>query len=224
MKLARLLFLFLTLALASVPPASGQEGVPLGLGVAAPYLTPEQPLYFYTLSSPVHHPGNALRADSVTFRQGKHHVEIASAPPWLVPEELVLDYDAFLLRIVTVSQNWLEVVVNMSEELPRSTPRTMWVLRNAVEFYPWAEFLPNVAFVEPLDPQANPVRVGPDEETDRTAHAPALRPIALQGDWLLVFTDSDADRVPPLGWIRWRAPDPSVTGGYRLLIAYSLRA
>jgi hypothetical protein len=39
-------------------------------------------------------------------------VDIAEAPPWLVPQHLELDYEIFHLRAMTVTPEWLEVIGN----------------------------------------------------------------------------------------------------------------
>jgi hypothetical protein len=197
-------------------PHPPPQAIPLGLGIAQVPPTPERPLYFYSLSTVAQHPDETAPTDSLTFRQGAHHVEIATAPPWFVPEVLKLDYDALFLRAVTLSHDWVEVVVNTSETLPRMIPRTMWVRREAVAFRPWAAFLLDVAAVEPLDQEANPIRTGPsDEAAVLSAAWLPVRPLAVQGDWLLVSTLGLADRIPPAGWLRWRGED-------RLLVAYAI--
>jgi hypothetical protein len=104
----------------------------------------------------------------------------------------------------------VEVVVN------RETGQTRWVDRQAVEFFEWPDFLLKAVAVEALDPEANPIRSGPDESTPILSSAPAdLRPVAVRGSWLQVSTAGLADRIVPTGWIRWRDGD-------RLLVSYSL--
>jgi hypothetical protein len=199
-------------------PLPNPDPLPLGLGLVQVHPSPDRPLYFYALAPAdvEGHPDAAAPADSLTFRQGEHHVEIATAPPWFVPEVLKLDYDVLFLRTVTLAHDWVEVVVNTSAELPRMTPRTMWVRREAVAFRPWVAFLLDVAAVEPLDLEANPVRTGPDDGAAVLSEAwVPVRPLAVQGDWLLVSTLGLADRIPPAGWLRWRSGD-------RLLVAYAI--
>ena len=184
--------------------------VPVGVGLVRPALVPGQPLYFYGVSDLDDRPGALVPQDSLTFRQGAHYVDVATAPPWFVPEVLKLDYDLLVLRAKTLARHWVEVVVN------QRTGETRWVDRHAVRLDLWPDALLNMAAVEVSDPQANPIRSGPDAATPvlRTTLA-LLQPLAVQGDWLRVGPSELADQQVPQGWVRWRDGD-------RLLITYSL--
>lgn len=202
--------LCLLVPLALLPPTPQ----PAGLGVARVPAAPELPLYLYALASVEQRPGEVAPADSVTFRAGPYHAEVATAPPWFAPEHLKLDYDLLLLRVVTVAHEWLEVVVSDPARASRWDPPTRWVERRAVAFEPWPVFLLGVPTVAPLDQAANLVRTRPDVSAPPLSEAwLPVRPLAVQGDWLLVSTHGLADRIPPTGWLRWR-------GGGLLLIRY----
>jgi hypothetical protein len=121
-----------------------------------------------------------------------------------------------LLRAVTVSRNWIEVVVNNSSPRPRFTPHTFWVARESVVFSYWPEFLLSVAAVEVLDASATPLHQEPDDKARVLPFPsqPLLRPFAIQGYWMQVATVDEANTAP-IGWIRWRDDD-------QLLLSYSL--
>lgn len=203
--------LFASLASASnVDLFASVSDLPMGLGMASPHLVPGvvrmygQPDLF----DPFHRPAVS---DSVVFVQGEHHVEISFAPPWFVPAHMKLDYDLLLLRALTVSQNWIEVVVNEHDG------RTAWILRHDLELRLWHEFILGVVAVETLDPATNPIRIKPLDHAAILADGAnaLLKPLAVCGDWLLVETHQLADCIQPTGWIRWRE-------GGRLLVEYSL--
>ena len=71
--------------------------------------------------------------------------------------------------------------------------------------------------VEIFDPETNPIRIKPLDHASIMADGAdaLLKPLAVQGDWLMVDTSGLADRIAPTGWIRWR-------DGERLLVRYNL--
>lgn len=174
--------------------------LPLGLGIASPTIVPETPLYFYSEPDFDAMPYQFKPVDSVTFTKGKHYIDIATAPPWLVPEHIKLDYGIFTFRVVTYSQNWLEVIVNNTNGLTR------WIDRQAVGYKEWSTYLTEIVAVEIIDVEKNPIRTKAQDNASILAQVPGaqLRPIAVKGDWLLVSTVGLADRIVPTGWVRWR--------------------
>ncbi len=194
----------------SEPFAQDRGDAPMGLGIAAPLLESGLPLYFR--SGPEF---DAAVADSVTFSGTGNSLDIATAPPWLVPEHLKLDYQIFLFRVVSISRHAVELLVN------KTSGKTAWVHRADVTFRSWPEFFSEVFSVEQLDVAANPVRPRPFTYSDPLSVQPDagsgfLDVLQVRGDWLQVQQIGDAmDPVGPPGWIRWR-------DGEQLLISWSL--
>lgn len=174
--------------------------LPLGIGIASPTIAPEQPLYFYSEPDFDASPYQFKPVDSVTFTKGEHYKDIATAPSWLVPEHIKLDYGIFTFRVVTYSQNWLEVIVNNTNGLTR------WIDRQAVDYKEWGTYLTEIVAVEVIDVEKNPIRTKPQDNAGILAQVPGaqLRPIAVKGDWMMVSTVGLADRIVPTGWIRWK--------------------
>lgn len=185
--------------------------LPLGIGIVSPTITPGRPLFFYNSPDYDVDPSSLKPADSITFEKGEYYTDIATAPPWLSPEHIKLDYQILNFRAVTYSQNWIEVIVN------NTNGQTAWVNRQDVGYKEWGTFLTEVVAVEIIDVDKNPIRIKPLDHAGILAQVPGaqLRPIAVKGDWLLVSTVGLADRIVPTGWIRWRHGDV-------LLITYSL--
>jgi len=185
--------------------------LPLGVGMVQPYLVPGQALYFYGVPPRDGLPGEAAPVDSLTFLAGPYYTDVATAPPWFVPEVFKLDYNLLYLRAKTLTLHWIEVVVNTQ------TGETRWVDRHAVAFVDWPTFLLGAVSVEVIAPEANPIRSGPGEETALLDAKPdePLQPQAVQGGWMKVGASIFADRAVPTGWIRWH-------GGERLVIDYAL--
>lgn len=177
--------------------------LPLGIGIASPDINIDKPLYFYAMPDFDALADQMKPIDSVTFKNGKYYVDISTAPPWLVPEQLKLDYQIFNFRVVTYSQNWVELIVN------NTNGRTAWVDRHAIDYKEWGAFLTEVVAVEILDSNKTPVRSNPQDNASILAQVPGaqLRPIAVKGDWLMVSTVGLADRIVPTGWIRWKKDD-----------------
>jgi hypothetical protein len=190
-------------------PLVARADLPLGVGIARVQPKPGAALRFYRHPGVGETPDTYPPADIVTFGAGQPSVDIAEAPPWLVPEHLKMDYEIFHLRVVTLSAGWLEVIGNST------TGETYWVDRSEVEFVSWYEFLLSTPSIEAFDANANPIRARPLDAAPilSTARA-ALPPLAVQGDWLKVATGHLADRIQPEGWIRWRRGD-------RLLVTYN---
>lgn len=190
-------------------PQVARADLPIGIGIARVPPKPGDVLRFYGEPVLGVEPGDNPPSDIVKFGPGQPSVDIAEAPPWLVPEHLKMDYELFHLRVLTLGARWAEVIGNST------TGETRWVDRSQVEFVSWPEFLLNVPSVEAFNAEANPVRARPLDTSPilSTARA-ALPPLAVQGDWLKVATRDLADRMPPEGWIRWRRGD-------RLLVTYN---
>ncbi|MGE0587485.1 MAG: hypothetical protein AB7O48_02860 [Cyclobacteriaceae bacterium] len=182
-----------------------------GIGIARVSPSPDRPLRFYSKPDFDSVPYQFKAIDSVTFIKGEHYIDIATAPPWLAPEYIKLDYDQFLFRVVTYSQNWIEVIVN------NMNGQTFWVDAQAVEYEDWGTFLTGVVAVEVLDADKNPIRGKALDQASIIASVQGaqLRPVAVKGDWLMVSTVGLADRIVPTGWIRWKKGD-------QLLISYSV--
>ena len=198
-----------TTLLAQRNPIIRRADLPAGLGIARVTPASGSVLHFYRPPRIGESPGDYPPSDTVKFSPGKPSVEIGEAPPWLVPDQLKMDYEIFYLRVVTLTRDWVEVIGNSS------TGETTWVSREAVSYTSWPEFLLEVHSVEAFDPEASPVRARPLDSSPilSTARA-ALAPLAIQGEWMKVDTNELADRIQPEGWIRWRRGD-------RLLVTYN---
>jgi len=179
-------------------PAAGVT-LPIGLGIAQVSPVPGGTLRFYSGSMIGQKPGDVPASDTVKFGPGLPSVDIAEAPPWLVPEHLKMDYELFWLRVVTITPDWLEVIGNSR------TGDRKWIERTAAEFVAWPEFLLRVNSIEAIDAVATPVRARPLDASPILSSARAALPVlAVQGEWARVATHDLADRMPPEGWIRWR--------------------
>ena len=174
------------------------DGTEMGIGMVS--VSPEtgRTLRFY--SKPNHNelPENLQAVDSLTFKDARHFVDIATAPPWFVPHYMKLDYGILQLIAVTVQKNWIEVVVN------KTNGQTSWVYRQDVGYSTWSEFLLNVHSVELLNATDFPPRIkpmdhaSPDQSVDANG---VFYPVAIKDDWLQVHPDKETNHDI---WVRWK--------------------
>lgn len=191
---------------------SSQETEPaIGLGFFKRHFSETPILYFYgnlNYEKPIHdHP----RMDSIVFTRTEYGgFDISSAPPWLVPAHLKLDYDILYFRVVSVGRDFAEVIVN------EQTQQTAYVNRSAGTVLYWHDFFLNVFAVEFPEGKQQPIRIKP------LSHASAvntsyefLSPLEIQDEWMRVQLMDENVNLVGSGWIQWRS-------GNKLLIEYSL--
>lgn len=171
----------------------------MGMGYFIPNFYENQTLYFYgnlNLEKSImeHSP-----LDSITFRRNKYNqFEITTAPPWLVPEVMKLDYDLLYFRIKSISQDVAEVVVN------DTNGRTSFVDRKDGEIRYWPDFLLGVNSVEFLPDSNEKVRARPFESAETvTSLFEFMRPLRIQNDWMQVLLVDGDFETKGIGWIRW---------------------
>ena len=184
---------------------------PMGMGFFKPNFYEHPVLYFYgnlNLEKPVNdHPSY----DSITFKRNEYdQFEIATAPPWLVPQHLKLDYGILYFKVQSVSRDFIEITVNAKSN------RTTYVDRNAGKILYWPEFLLGIHSVEFIPGMEQTVRVKPlDFAGEVITPFQFMRPMVIQGNWMLVeLKDGNFKKIGE-GWIRWRNNE-------QLLIKYSL--
>jgi hypothetical protein len=173
---------------------------PSSLGLFKPKLRETGVLYFYKEINAGKSIDEHTPYDSMTIKiVDPGIVQITSAPPWLVPEHLKLDYDILYFTTVSYSSNFVEVVGN------RFTGQTTYVSRFSGDIIFWEEFLMTVNSVSQNDPSENPVRIKPlDHASTASINGSILRPIRLNAEWIQVEVLDDNLKSVGKGWIRWR--------------------
>ena len=184
---------------------------PMGLGCFQPHTFDQPVLYVYgppqTGKSILELPAQ----DSVVFGKTEYGgTDILSAPPWLVPFHMKLDYDIFYLKIIGLTREMVECEVNSL------TGETRYFDRRAGEVIYWADFLLGVHSVEWPDDQPGIVRIKPlAHASEVITEYDFMHPVMIRGDWMLVELWNDDFEQVGSGWIRW-------TDGEKLLVNYSL--
>lgn len=191
---------------------SEQEGSnPMGLGFFQPNAFDHPVLYVY---GPPRHTKSILEQspqDSIVFGRTEYgSTDILSAPPWLVPAHMKLDYDIFYLKIIGLTQDMVECEVNTV------TGETRYFDRRRGQVIYWEDFLLGVHSVEWPDNQPAMVRIKPLAHASLVQAAYSfMHPIMIRGDWMLVELWNNDFEQTGSGWIRWK-------DGQQLLVNYSL--
>jgi hypothetical protein len=188
-----------------------QEDVELGPGFFTPDFFNESTLYFYgtpNFQKPV---SDHTPFDSISFQLSDgNRYDISYAPPWLVPKHLKLDYEILHFTIQSVNRDFIEVVVNETNQ------RTAYVDRHAGKLTYWPDFLLQVHSVEFLHSNTQTVRVKPLHHAGTVPiDFQFMSPVRIQGDWMEVKLQDGGFQNVGEGWIEWR----NESG---LLISYSL--
>ena len=178
---------------------SGNLKSRLGMGYFTPNFRDNTTLFFYRNPNMEKSVMEHSPVDSITFRQSEHHqFEIATAPPWLVPEIMKLDYDMLYFRIKSVSKDFAEVIVNDTDG------RTSFVNRYDGKIHYWADFLLGVSSVEFIPGSNEKVRARPFESAGAIGTSyESMRPVRIQNDWMQVLLVDGDFNTTGKGWIRW---------------------
>lgn len=187
-----------------------QANAKMGLGMFKPNFFNKKALYFYgnineSKSILEHSP-----TDSLTFKQKESGgYEIATAPPWFVPEHLKLDYDILYLKVQSVSEDFIEIIVNTM------TNQTAFVDRRAGTLLYWPDFLLTVNSIELLD-KAQSLHVKPFDKSGLvTKNYSFMKPIKVKLQWMYVDLITDDYQTVGKAWVQWKKNG-------KLLITFSL--
>lgn len=182
-----------------------------GLGMFVPNFGEQHVLYFY--GNP--HLNKAILEhtpyDSITFKKSEYGgYDIATAPPWLVPDHLKLDYDMLYFKVQSITQEFVEVTVNTVSN------QTSFVNKYSGKIIFWPEFLLGVHSVEFPNPETQSIYTKPlPHASNVTMSYSFMRPLQIANEWMFVELQDDNFNLVGKGWIKW------IKDG-KLLIRYSL--
>lgn len=187
------------------------DKTPMGLGFFIPNFHNNQTLYFYGNINMEKSVDDHSPHDSITFARNEYNqFEIKTAPPWLVPDLLKLDYDMLYFRVYSVGRDFIEVIGNTTTNLKT------FVSRYSGRMVYWPEFLLGVHSVEFIPGNEQHVKVKPLENASlNSTQYEFMRPIIIEQEWMQVeLLDSDFKTVGK-GWVKWQANG-------ELLVSYNL--
>jgi hypothetical protein len=182
-----------------------------GLGMFAPNIYENKVLYFYANINYEKALNEHMPIDSITFKRDKYHnILIATAPPWLMPEHLKLDYGILYFKIKSVFREFVEVEVNTTNG------QSSYASTESGTIMYWPKFFLSVNSVEFLEPKAQTVYVRPFNLAGTVnADYSFMRTLKIQNQWMYVELLTDDFKKVGKGWIQWRKDG-------KLLITYSL--
>jgi len=187
------------------------ESESMGMGLFYPDFSEKMVIYFYgnpnTSKAVIEHPP----IDSIVFYKTEHgNMDISYAPPWLVPEHLKLDYGIIYFKVLSISRDFAEVVVNSTNS------KVAYVSRYAGTVSLWPEFLLGVYSVEFISETEHSVFIKPlAHASEVNTKYEIMQPKVIKGDWMQVELFLDGFVSVGFGWIKWKAGD-------RHLLRYSL--
>ncbi len=171
-----------------------------GLGFYAPTLFETESLYFYgnpnfEKSIMEHSP-----SDSITFKNNEYgNYEISTAPPWMVPEHLKLDYGILYFKVLAISADFIEVETNKNDG------RSSFVSRETGKLMLWPEFLLKVSSVEFQEGARHTVHIKALESSSTVnATFDFMKPVLIRDDWMKVILYTEDFEKVNTGWIQWR--------------------
>jgi len=123
---------------------------------------------------------------------------ISYAPPQFYPEHFKPDYNICLLKLVSLSRDWVELEINKSNQ------SRLWVPRAQGKVLLWPDFLMTVHSIEALPDSELVVRI------KALSHASIvstdydfLRVIAVRDQWAKVELLTDDMKAHGTGWVQW---------------------
>ncbi|MBX2874217.1 MAG: hypothetical protein KTR30_19010 [Saprospiraceae bacterium] len=194
------------------------QAVPIGdqeemsIGIAQVHLKEDRPIYFYAKPEMGQLADQLTPIDSITFKGSPNGIEIATAPPWLVPERLKLDYQIFHFLVIAQNRSFMQVVVNSTNG------QTAWMDKSQLSYQDWSSFLLAVYAIQPLDWDNNPLRSKPLTHASPLLEIDSgyiLQPLTIEGNWIEVKILDQHHQTTGRAWLRWRSDT-------ELLISYEL--
>jgi hypothetical protein len=188
-----------------------QSETKMGLGMFTPNFYDNKTLYFYSNLTSGKSVQEHMPIDSITFKQTEYGTyAIATAPPWLVPDHLKLDYGMLFFRVKTIGHDFIEVIVDTINS------QTAYVDKYAGKLLYWPEFLMGIHSVEFHDPSRHEIYLKPlDYATTVNTSYSFMRPVEIRNEWMYVALQNEDFKEVARGWIRWHKNG-------KLLISYSL--
>lgn len=183
----------------------------MGMGFFSPNFYENPVLYFYGNLNLEKSLMDHTPHDSITFKRNKNNqFEIATAPPYLVPELLKLDYDRLYFRMLSITEDFIEVIVNSTNG------QTSYVDRRAGQVIYWPEFLLSMHSVEFFHNSEEKVRVRSSENSGEV-NIPHefLRAVQIKDEWMQVLLLDNNFKTVGKGWIQWKRNG-------KLLVLYNL--
>lgn len=182
----------------------------MGLGFFKPKLDTGNALYFFGNPSFDQSVQEHGPTDSIVFKRTETGFQIASAPPWLMPEHMKWDYDLLYFKVLSIGEEFIRIEGNKSNGYSTYTSR--W----SGDLIFWPQFLLGVHSIELKNPSVQKVRIKPLENAS-IVNIPYdfMKPTFISESWAKVLLLDSNHTKKGEGWIRWKKDG-------QLLVSYSL--
>ncbi|UZD23301.1 hypothetical protein [Algoriphagus halophytocola] len=186
-------------------------GSRMGLGLFSPNYHENKVLYFYAAQHSDKPIEDQPKLDSITFSQNEHgNYTIGTAPPWLMPEHMKLDYNILYFKILRIGKDYLQIEGNTD------TNQAFFVSKWSGETILWPEFILSTFMLEFPEGEKQPLRIKPLDNASIIPHTSRyMRAISIQDHWVEVEVLNEQWKPIDYGWIKWRDEN-------KLLIQYTL--
>lgn len=188
-----------------------QDNEHLGLGLFQPNTSKNNNLYFYSNPIKSSNENEVVIQDSVVINVSEYNQpEIASAPPYLVPAHLKLDYNIFYFKVISETKEYYEIIIN------KITNQTTFVSKDDGDIVYWPQFFLNVNSVDFNDLSTKKVYVKPlNYAGEINTKFTFMKPRLIKDSWMFVELLDENLSLINSGWIKWQKDG-------NLLINYSL--
>jgi hypothetical protein len=135
---------------------------------------------------------------------------------WLKPELLWVDYSQFNFRCKSITNDWLELIVNNENGM------TLWIKQTkATKYLTWEEYLKGMFGVERREDYKQKIRMLPNDTSDEIKYEgrDCFEVKSLKGDWIEINSTDQCDEGDnkikiDSGWIKWRDGDELMINYY----------
>ena len=128
----------------------------------------------------------------------------------MVPQHLKLDYDLLYFKVISVTDEFVEIEVNSQNN------QTAFVDKSSGVLSYWPDFFLRVNSIAFLNPKGQTVYVKPLDHAGEVYQPYSfMKPLLVKQEWMYVSLLADNFDAVGKGWIKWKE-------GENLLITYSL--
>ncbi|MGB4848214.1 MAG: hypothetical protein WBP41_09875 [Saprospiraceae bacterium] len=192
--------------------------VPLGIGLISMHYDDRTVFYFFKDTLKMD-PNKIIEFFTDESIEAWNIVDLDQQREWLRPESLVPESFSFILRCLSETNDWFEIIVN------DDTGLTMWLRKSdSSVFMTWETYLQGMYGVSRRSERIQKIRISPNEHSKEIKYTgqDCFQVNSMDGDWIEIFTapycdEDELENNPGIesGWIRWKE-------GNNLLIDYTL--
>ena len=187
----------------------------LGIGVVSVKFDEKTVLSFYSKTSDAK-PKQILEFFNDESIKSINIKNLEKQQKWLAPEVLWIDYNYFVFRCKSQTNDAFEVIVN------NETGTTLWLKKSkSTVFKTWENYMKGMFMIKRVETSiANDIRRKADDNAEENIFTgeECFQVKSMKGDWIEISTGESCEEdgsILDSGWIKWRDKN-------KLLIEYFL--